>query len=330
MKADVVRVAVIQASPVFLDRDASIEKAVRLIAEAASKGASLAAFGEGWVPGYPVHAWSLANSELWWELAASYLDQAVDFQSAVIDPLCSAAGKANIDLVIGLAEREPMTRGSVYSTLLFIGREGQILGRHRKLKPALYERVVWADGDVVGLQAYDRGYASVTGLTSTEHQMVLPTYALAEQGTQIHVASWPGGEPQSSRLSMWSRQHLLSRAFAIQTGAYVLCAAGTLTQDAIPEKYRNQLTEVLTGDSVIIDPRGEIIAGPVQGENTVIAECSMALLRSAKVAFDCAGHSSRRDQLKLSIEPAEEHDGASMADQDHGSDAGNEPPDHDG
>src|SRR5262245_56009794 len=107
VKADVVRVAVIQASPVFLDRDASLEKAVRLISEAANKGASLAAFGEGWVPGYPVHAWSLANSELWWELAAAYLDQAVDFQSAVIDTLCSAAGKANIDIVIGLAEREP-------------------------------------------------------------------------------------------------------------------------------------------------------------------------------------------------------------------------------
>jgi predicted amidohydrolase len=85
VKADVVRVAVIQASPVFLDRDASLEKAVRLISEAARKGASLAAFGEGWVPGYPVHAWSLANSELWWELAAAYLEQAVDFQSAVID-----------------------------------------------------------------------------------------------------------------------------------------------------------------------------------------------------------------------------------------------------
>jgi nitrilase len=330
VKADVVRVAVIQASPVFLDRDASLEKAVRLISEAARKGASLAAFGEGWLPGYPVHAWSSASSELWWELAAAYLEQAVDFQSAVIDTLCSAAGKANIDVVIGLAEREPMTRGSVYSTLLFIGREGQILGRHRKLKPALYERVVWADGDVVGLQAYDRGYASVTGLTSTEHQMVLPTYALAEQGTQIHVASWPGGEPQSSSsgLSMWSRQHLLSRAFAIQAGAYVLCAAGTLTQDAIPEKYRDQLTQRLTGDSVIIDPRGEIIAGPVQGEDTVVAECPMALLRSAKVAFDCAGHSSRRDQLKLSIEPAEEYDEAA-ADQDHGFDAGNKPLDHD-
>jgi nitrilase len=76
---------------------------------------------------------------------------------------------------------------------------------------------------------------------------------------------------------MWSRQHLLSRAFAIQTGAYVLCAAGTLTQDAVPERYRSYLTQRLTGDSVIIDPRGEIVAGPVQGENTVIAECSMAL-----------------------------------------------------
>jgi predicted amidohydrolase len=327
VKADVVRAAVVQASPVFLDRDASLQKAVRLIAEAAGKGATLAAFGEGWLPGYPFHAWSSAKSELWWELAAAYLDQAVDFRGATIDALCSAAREANIDVVIGVAELDPTTHGSVYSTLLFIGGDGQVLGRHRKLRPAAYERVVWADGDVIGLRAHDCGYANLTGLLSTEHQMVLPTYALAEQGTQIHVASWPGGELPRSPLSMWSRQQLLSRAFAVQTGAYVLCAAGTLARDAVPEKYRDYLMQDFTGDSVIIDPRGEIIAGPVQGEDTVIAECSMALVRSAKVAFDCAGHSARRDQLKLDIEPPEEYDSPEASNAEARSDGASQPAD---
>lgn len=308
INADSVRVAVVQASPVFLNLSASIDKAIRLIAEAANTGASLAAFGEGWLPGYPIHALSAANSDLWWELAAAYLDQTVDLQSALIDALCTAARAKNIDIVIGLGERETTTRGSVYSALLFIGRDGRVFGRHRKLKPAAYERAVWADGDVIGLQAYDRGYGNLTGLTSTEHQMVLPTYALAEHGTQIHVASWPGCEPTpaDSTIAMRSHQHLLSRAFAVQTGSYVLCAASTLTQADIPERYRDLLAHEFTGNSMIIDPRGNIISGPVQGESILIAECSLALVRAAKVAFDCAGHSARRDQLRLKFEAAQE------------------------
>ena len=305
-----VRVAVIQAAPVFLDTEASLAKAVGLIADAASKGASLAAFGEAWLPGYPIHALSSPDTEAWWELAAAYLDQAVDLNSPIIDTLCSAAQASNIDIVIGLAKKEPTTRGSVYSTLVFVGRDGQIFGRHRKLKPASQERSVWADGDAIGLQAYDRGYAQLTGLTSTDHQMVLPTYALAEQGAQIHVASWPGREPMSapSPLAAMSHQHLLSRAFAIQTGSYVLCAGSTLTRDDLPAKYQHFLTQELTGNSVIIDPRGEIIAGPAQGEQTIVAECAMNVIRAAKVAFDCAGHSARRDLLRLSVEVDQEYD----------------------
>ena len=326
VNADIVRVAVVQASPVFLDANASLEKAVRLIAEAAGTGASLAAFGEGWLPGYPIHALSTANSELWWELAAAYLDQAVDLQNPLIDALCAAARSANIDVVIGLGEREPMTRGSVYSTLLFVGRDGQLIGRHRKTRPASHERAVWADGDGIGLQAYDRGYANLTGLTSTEHQMVLPAYALAEQGAQIHVASWPGCAPPSATSSQTaSAQHLLSRAFALQTGSYVLCAASTIARDDVPERYRDYLTQEFTGDSVIIDPYGEIIAGPATGESTIVADCSMALVRSAKVAFDCAGHSSRRDLLTLSVEVEQDYDHADEPDLPQGPDAAGEP-----
>lgn len=100
-------------------------------------------------------------------------------------------------------------------------------------------------------------------------------------------------------MSAWPRQHLLSRAFASQASCYVLCVAGTLSADSLPEKYREFLTQDFTGDSIIIDPRGEIIAGPITGENIIIADCSMALMRAAKVAFDCAGHAARNDQLKF-------------------------------
>jgi nitrilase len=300
-QADNVRVAAIQAAPVFLDRDASLEKAVRLIKHAASEGAHLAAFGEAWLPGYPVHGWAARDTELWWELAAAYLDQSVDIPGPAVDALCSAAREGTIDVVIGVSERDPITRGSIYSTLLLIGSDGQVTGRHRKIKPALHERVVWADGDAIGLEVHDRGYASVSALNSTEHQMMLPAYALVEQGTQIHVAAWPGGETAAppAPMAMWPRQHLLSRAFAAQAGAFVICAAGMVAQADLPERYRAYLTSDLTGDSAVIDPRGEIIAGPSADETVLLADCQMALVRAAKVAFDCAGHASRRDQLKF-------------------------------
>jgi predicted amidohydrolase len=306
----ILRVAAIQASPIFLNRDASLEKAVNLIKQAANEGAMLAAFGEAWLPGYPLHAWASSTSALWWEFASTYLAQSIEIPGSATDALCAIAQEKAIDVVIGVSERDTNTRGSAYATLLFIGAEGQILGRHRKLKPAPHERTVWADGDAVELRVHDRPYGGLSGLTSTEHQMVLPTYALAEQGSQVHVASWPGGEPQgpSRTNAKAARQHLLSRAFAAQTGAYVVCAGAVLNKSAVPEKYRDYLSYECAGHSAIIDPSGDIIAGPVEGEHILIADCSMAAVRSAKIAFDCAGHSARPDQLKLWNQLASEQD----------------------
>ncbi len=321
----IIRVAAIQASPIFLNRDASLEKAVGLIKQAADEGAALAAFGEAWLPGYPLHAWASSASPLWRELASAYLEQSIEIPGPVTDALCAVAREKGIDVVIGVSERDTNTRGSAYATLLFIGSEGQILGRHRQLKPAPHERTVWADGDAVELRVHDRPYGGLSGLTSTEHQMVLPTYALAEQGSQIHVASWPGGEPAGiGRPGAGpARQHLLSRAFAAQTGAYVLCVGATLSRDAIPDKYRDYLSYECAGHSAIIDPFGEVIAGPVEGEHILIADCSIATVRSAKIAFDCAGHSGRPDQLKLWNQLASQQDPGIQPDFQHGwSDAG--------
>ncbi len=306
-----VRVAIIQATPVYLDLEASIEKARRLVAQAASKGASLVAFGECWLPGYPVHAFAGMETPGWWDLARDYLDKAIEIPGPETELLCQIADEHAVDIVMGVAERDPVTRGSVYSTQLIISAEGMVIGRHRKMRPAIHERAVFADGDASGLQVHERGYAYISGLMGVEHQMVLPTYALAEQGTQFHVGSWPGGEEEAppAPAVQWQRQHLLSRAFAAQAGAYVLCAGGILSPDDLPEAYRPFLRNPLTGDSVVIDPRGEICAGPVQGETILYANCSPALIQAARIAFDCAGHSSRADQLEFRNHAAQEGDG---------------------
>jgi nitrilase len=184
--------AAVQAAPVFFDREASTNKACRLIEEAALTGATIAAFGETWLPGYPGLAFA-APSSLWWQAAADYLANAIEIPGPQTERLCASARRAGIDVVIGVVERDVRSRGTAYCTLLFIGREGTILGRHRKLKPTFIERAVWGEGDALGLVVHERPYGRISGLNCWEHNMVLPGYALMAQGTQIHIAAWPGG-----------------------------------------------------------------------------------------------------------------------------------------
>jgi nitrilase len=296
--------AAVQAAPVFFDREASTDKACRLIEEAGHAGADLAAFGECWLPGYPAFVWQSSLPELWWQAAAEYLATAVEIPSLTTDQLCAAAQRAGTDVVIGIAELDSQTKGTVYCTLLFIGRDGTILGRHRKLKPTSKERAVWGEGDASGLVVHERPYGRISGLNCWEHNTVLPGYALMAQGTQIHVAAWPGSEPDQAPpapKAMWARQLLLSRAFASQAGSYVILAAGLRALEDYPERYRELATFAYTGDSCIIDPRGEVIAGPVRGETILTARVSLEAVFAAKVACDVGGHYSRPDLLQLLV-----------------------------
>lgn len=255
-------VAAIQAAPVYFDREASTDKACKLIEAAAARGAKLAAFGETWLPGYPGYAWRPMSTPGWWDAAAAYIDQAVEVPGPTTDKLCAIARRVHIDVVIGVVELDPHTRGTVYATLLFIGHEGKILGRHRKLQPTAHERIAWGQGDANGLVVYERPYGRLSGLNCWEHNMMLPGYALVAQGTQIHVAAWPGREPPAPEApnAQWPRQHLLSRAFAAQGACYVICAGGLLQPGDMPPAFRDLVNFRYTGDSAIIDPRGEIVA----------------------------------------------------------------------
>ncbi len=300
-----VTVAAVQAAPVYFDRESSTDKACRLIHEAAKSGATLAAFGETWLPGYPFFVWGFAhNRSLFWQAAAEYIASAVEIPSPTTDRLCAAAKTAGIDVVIGVVELDERTRASVYSTLVFIGRDGEILGRHRMLKPTHMERTIWGEGDAYGLRVHERPYGRLSGLNCWEHNMMLPGYVLAAQDTQFHVAAWPGRERTTvpPNEQAYTRQLLLSRAYASQAGAYVISVAGLLGPDSVPERYRELgRSYELTGDSVIIDPRGEVIAGPAKGETILLAQCSQETLLAAKSANDIGGHYSRPDIFQLHV-----------------------------
>lgn len=303
---DSFKMAAIQAAPVLFDKAASTDKACALIKAAGAKGADIAAFGESWLPGYPF--WVEGQvSDLLWEASAVYLENAIDLSGPEAAALCNAAKDAGTDVVIGVAERDPFTEGTAYCTALLIGREGVILGHHRKLKPTHAERIIWGDGDGAGLRAHWRDYGRISALNCWEHQMMLPGYALAAQGTQIHAALWPGWEKTPAPGEFcWARQHLLSRAFASQAGAYVICAAGLRFEKDIPDRWKPLGVWEHTGQSAIIDPRGEIIAVADEDEEILIAEGSLETVRAAKAACDIAGHYSRPDVFELTVnaEPA--------------------------
>jgi predicted amidohydrolase len=295
--------AAVQAAPVYFDREASTEKACQLIMEAGQKGADLVAFSETWLPGYPF----FHTTSLWDQGCETYLANAVEIPSPTTDRLCSAAQEAGVDVVIGMAELNSKTRGTTYCTLLFISREGQILGRHRKLKPSFGERIVWGEGDGVGLRVYDRHYGRISGLNCWEHRMLLPGYALMAKGTQIHVAAWPFSWNLNSS---GSNGLLLSRAFAAQGACYVIATGALLRPDDVEETYRDlaksQISKYGTADKQgscqIIAPRGDVIAQAPVGEETILtASVSLEAVLRSKAYIDVGGHYSRPDVLQLLI-----------------------------
>ena len=306
------KLAAIQAAPVYFDLEASTQKACDLIRRAGDEGASIAAFSETWLPGYPFFVWDSSTEEM----SAEYIANAVEVPSNTTQRLCEAARTANIDVVIGIAERDNRTQGTVYCTLLFISNEGAILGRHRKLKPTNRERTVWGEGDGSSLTVYQRPYGRISGLNCWEHNMVLPGYALMALGTQIHIASWPGGAD--------SRHGYLSRAFASQAAAYVIDVGATLSPDLVPEKYR-ALAYEQPGESCIIDPHGEIIAGPAQGETILVAEGSMKDIYKAKAFCDVAGHYSRPDVFQLLVNKEQRQQVVDLQELDHEFDEASDP-----
>ncbi|MEO0983086.1 MAG: carbon-nitrogen hydrolase family protein [Pseudomonadota bacterium] len=307
---DTLRLAAVQAAPSFFDKAEAVDRAVHWIETAAKDKPDVIAFGEAWLPGYPFFVDS-PLSPVWWDAAAELLANGILIGGPETDALCKAAKRAKADLVIGVTELDPQTEGTLYCTMLTISRDGGILGRHRKIKPTHHERSVWGDGDVKGLKPAKRPWGRLSALNCWEHNAVLPAYTLMARGTDVHVAAWPGREPETAPDEpVWARQILLSRAFASQAGAWVICAAGLRMEEHVPERWKPLYEFDHNGGSAIIDPRGEIVEGPLTGEEGIlVAEADLALARKCKIASDPAGHYSRPDLFKLIVDGEEVYPG---------------------
>src|SRR5437764_1569015 len=225
------KVAAVQAAPVFLEREATIDKACELIATAGREEARLIVFPEAFIPSYPEGVWGIPSGEqgLLNELYSELLTNAVTIPSDATDRLCRAAKLANAYVVMGMSERNAEASGaSMYNTLLYIDAQGKILGKHRKLVPTGGERLVWAQGDGSTLQVYDTPLGKLGGLICWENYMPLARYAMYAWGTQIYIAAtWDRGEPWLSTL----------RHIAREGRTYVIGCSIAMRRDQIPAGY---------------------------------------------------------------------------------------------
>ncbi len=297
------KIAAVQAAPVFLNREVTVEKACDLIAAAGREGARLIAFPEAFIPTYPDWVWAVPPGEegLLNDLYAELLGNAVTIPSEATTRLCQAAKSANAYVVIGVSERNAeASGGSMYNTLLYIDAQGNILGKHRKLVPTGGERLVWAQGDGSTLEAYDTPLGKIGGLICWENYMPLARYSMYAWGVQVYVAAtWDRGEPWLSTL----------RHIAKEGRVFVLGSCIVLRKDDIPDHYEFKQKFyahvgewINVGDSAIVNPQGEFVAGPVRmKEETLYAEVDPRQMRGPKWMLDVAGHYARPDVFELVV-----------------------------
>lgn len=303
---DKLTIALAQIVPAWFDRKATLEKVTAKIAEAANQGASLIAFGEAFVPGYPF--WleyskvTSFDSAFHKQFHAEYLNQAVCIEEGHLNTVCEAALGSKISVYLGLIEC-PLDRGgkSVYASLVYIDSDGRIGSVHRKLMPTYDERLTWSTGDGHGLRTHHLGAFTLGGLNCWENWMPLARTALYAQGEDLHVAVWPGSERNTKDIT---------RFIAKESRSYVASVSGLMRKSDLPEGLAGIETVVenapeflANGGSCIAGPNGEWVVEPFRGEEKlIIAELDHKKVREERQNFDAVGHYSRPDVFELNID----------------------------
>ncbi len=286
-------VAAVQATPVFLDRDATTEKACALVKEAAAAGAELIVFPEAFIPTYPDWVWRLpAWSDR--RFTDRLRDQAVDVPGPVTARLGEAARDAGAYVAIGINERDG---GTLYNTLLYLAPDGSIAGRHRKLLATGGERTIWGNGDGSTLDVVHTPFGIIGGLICWENYMPLARAAMYAQGVDIYLApTWDNSDAWIATL-----QHI-----AKEGRVYVLGVTPVLRGSDVPEQLRgdNYPPEdwMSRGNTTIVGPDGTVLAGPLIGEEGILyADVDLDRVRQERHQFDVGGHYARPDVFTLNV-----------------------------
>ena len=300
-------VAVVQDASVFLNRERSVQKAVDLTREAAGNGAQLVLFPEAFVPGYPrglsfgavVGSRSAAGRALF----RRYAENAVNVPGPEVDFLAATARELAIHLAVGVIERDQVTAGTLYCTLLVWGPDGALLNHHRKMKPTASERLIWGEGDGSGLRVISTELGKIGGLICWENYMPLARTALYTQGVELYLA------PTADSRESWQAT---IRHIALEGRCHVLACNQFVTKADYPadldDGSRRELAAandpLSRGGSAIVGPLGDYLAGPLWDEAGILyAHVDPGAVTEARFDFDAVGHYSRPDLFHLSINP---------------------------
>lgn len=305
----VVKGAAVQAAPVFLDRDATLEKAVALIEEAGRNGAEIVGFPEGFIPAHPIwfHFHS-GTDAIATRFGVELFKNSIEVPGPETDVLAEAAARSGAYVVMGACERRPGTFGTMYNTQVFISPTEGYVGKHQKLVPTVGERLVHAPGGPETFGAFPSAFGPVSGLMCGENSNPLAIFALTTEATRVHVMAWPNHFPKIA-LPMPEIALTAARAFAQMSKAFVISAAAVV-DDRIREllpKDDDDLSFLLRDDvgggSCIVAPDTRVIAGPVVGntETILYADMDFDVGTKMKLRHDLAGHYNRADVFRLLV-----------------------------
>lgn len=294
---DAVRVAAVQAAPVFLDLEATVAKAITLIERAGRSGADLVAFPEGFVPGHPGWVELLPQDGRALELSKRLFKNAVEIPGAAVDAIAEACREHEIAAVVGVCERLPRTTGTLFNTQVLIDHQGRLAAKHQKFVATVGERLVHGPGTTGSINAFDVKGTTVSALICGENSNPLAQYATARAYPAVHVAAWP--QHFNPAVEMQPIIEIVSKALAYTLKSFVLNSVTTISDEMI-DAYGDESTaafltsESARGRSSVIGPSGAVCAeAPDFGEQLVIADVDPDDVIIPKFVQDTAGHYNR-------------------------------------
>ncbi|MBQ4912987.1 carbon-nitrogen hydrolase family protein [Maribacter sp. MMG018] len=302
---NILKVALAQISPVWLNKEATLKKIESSIQEAGQENAELLVFGEALLPGYPFWlaltdgaAW---NTKVNKELHAHYARNAVQIEMGELDAVCKLAKENKIAIYLGVIERAQNRGGhSLYCSLVYIDADGEIKSVHRKLQPTYDERLTWAPGDGNGLQVHSLKKFTVGGLNCWENWMPLPRTALYGQGENLHIAVWPGSDFNTKDITRFIARE--SRSFVISVSSLMKRGDFPETTPHLAEILKKAPEVLANGGSCIAGPDGEWLVEPViDKEGLLYHSLDFNRVYEERQNFDPVGHYSRPDVTKLTI-----------------------------
>lgn len=296
-----VKVAVVQATPIFFDIRKTLDKLESLVIESAKKGCQFILFPESFIPGYPrkftFGASVGSRTDAGRELYKTYWQNSLQLPSSELSRIEQIARDNNVYLAIGVTEREALN-GSLYCTLIYVSPTQGYLGKHQKIKPTGVERLIWAEGTGKdSLRVFDTNIGRIGGLICWENYMPLARLSIYQQAPQLYVA------PTADARPTWpaTLQHI-----ACEGRCYVLGANQFFQRADYPEAYQDFLnddeTVLCRGGSAIVSPQGEFIAGPLWDQEGILtAELDLDEALKNKLDFDVTGHYTRPDLFDFRV-----------------------------